>query len=78
MWSLMSSKWRESVPPIISPGATSVPGNTSRTVRLISWYEADWVGETFEASLHRASATSSNVGVPITALGFSCTWPIPP
>ena len=33
MWRLMPAKWRESVPPIMSDGATIVPGNSERTVR---------------------------------------------
>ncbi len=35
-WSLMPIMCRESVAPTISPGATTVPGNTSRTVLPMS------------------------------------------
>ncbi len=43
IWSLNSPKWRESVAPIISPGATNASGKTSRIVVLTSLYCGDVV-----------------------------------
>ena len=45
MFSAIGAMWRESVAPIIRPGATTVPGNSSRTVRAMSRYDGAADGE---------------------------------
>ena len=47
------------MPAIIRPGATSVPGNTERTVRLINWYDDDCVGVTKDGSAWPGKVESS-------------------
>ncbi len=52
----------ESVPPTISPGATTVPGNSSRTVRSISLKDALSGGATFDGSVAFGSSFSCRPG----------------